>query len=481
MFLMPYLRNVTRPHIPFGVILLVLVNAFVFFGLQSRDEGRYQRAFAYYEQSVLPGLELPAYEDYLKKMRRADDLRRFEQLGKIRETRFIAIRLMNDDEDFLRHLRAGRIILPDHADYLAWQAARRQFDQLMAGVTIERYAFHTSQPSWLTAITHQYLHGGAGHLIGNMVVLIVLAPAVEALVGTGVFLLLYTLGGLAAVGMYWLLATADAGLVGASGAISAVMGAFAVLLRWRRIPFFYFVLVYFDIVTAPALLALPVWLANEALQMYWNGNSHIAYSAHFGGLLAGALLAWPLVKRAQARLLPEPGKAKNAPAAAKTAPQYLAEARRATGGGAFDQARRAYASAALQPDSNLAVWSECFNVLKLSPGSEEFHKTARAILGQRADDAATQGFILEVFRDYIALAKPRPYLNGNLLVRLGERFRRHGSALELERVARLLHIAAPDDPRCREFLLAAANAHARHGDAQRSAALMQLAAEYPAV
>ncbi|MCL2524848.1 MAG: rhomboid family intramembrane serine protease [Betaproteobacteria bacterium] len=482
MILMPYLRNVTRPHFPVGVILLVAINVLVFFGPQQRDEGRYRLAFEHYAQSVLPRLELPAYKDFLKKQRRAEDLKEFEKLERYRLS--YALRRMDDDAVFMSELRAERVIAPEHEDYAQWREARAYFERTIDSITVERYAFRTDQPSLLTAFTHQFLHGSSGHLLGNMLVLILIAPAVEALLGTGLFLLVYLLGGLGAVATHWLIVGGGSGLVGASGAISAAMGAFAVLLRWRRIPFFYFVVVYFDIIRAPALLALPIWLVNEFVQLLWFGDRGVAYGAHFGGLVTGALLAWPFLARAESRFLPQGGEqaAEDNPQAAASDAfrRYLSEARRAMRGNDFERARRAYAKAAVQTaGGDLAGWRECFNVLKLSPGSAEFHQAARAFLRLKADDRETQDFIREVFRDYVAQAKPRPQLDAELLAHLGERFRRHGGPAELERVARLLHALAPNDPRSREIILAAASAHYGHGDSRRGADLTKLAEEAP--
>lgn len=477
MFLMPYLRNVVRPHLPVGVILLVLINVFVFFGLQQRDEARYRLAFDYYSKSVLPRVEPAAYKDYLKQQARQADLAEFEQLGGRSGSLPRVVRRMQDDAVFMQALRADRVITRAHDDYGQWRQARSYFDNQLASITVERYAFRTDQPSLLTAITHQFLHGGTGHLVGNMIVLIAIAPAVEALLGTGLFLVIYLLGGLGAVAVHWLIVGAGSGLVGASGAISAVMGAFAVLLRWRRIPFFYFVVVYFDIVRAPALLALPVWLANEILQLYWNGNSHIAYGAHIGGLLTGGLLALAFRQQAAARLLPEEGMASvsGEKLSAESAQAHLVAARQAMRSNDFDLARRAYLKAAANAGSDLEVWRECLNVFKLSPACEEFHKASRAFLRTRSTDPATQAMLLEVFRDYVALAKPRPSLDADLLVRLGERFQRWGCAPELERTARLLHAVAPADPRCKEVILAAASALYGSGDTRRAADLTKLA------
>ncbi len=67
------------------------------------------------------------------------------------------------------------------------------------------------------------------------------------------------------------------------------MGMYAVLYRLRRIRFFYQLFFYFNYVTAPALILLPAWIANELLQHLLGGQG-IAYMAHLGGLLTGAAL-----------------------------------------------------------------------------------------------------------------------------------------------------------------------------------------------
>lgn len=478
MLLMPYLRNVIKPFIPFGVILLVAINLFVFFVLQQRDEPRYQKAFDYYAQSILVRLEPQAYHDFLQKNGRQRELNRFDKMRKREELLPYAVKMMEDDPAFMRALRANQIITREREDFGQWRQARQYFEQAMAGITVERYAFRTDNPSLLTAFTHQFLHGDTGHIVGNMIFLVLIAPAVEGLLGTGLFLAIYLIGGLGAVGMHWLVVGGGSGLVGASGAISAAMGAFAVLLRWRRIPFFYFVFVYFDIIRAPALLAFPIWVANEVVQLVWFGNGHIAYGAHIGGLLTGGLLAWPFLRRAEERLLPESaagaGAATGESSSFDKLQEHLGQARKAMRDNAFDLARRAYLKAAGYAGGNLDVWRECLNVLKLAPGSEEYHKLTRALLRSQAGDAATHALLLEVFRDYVRLAQPRPALDAELLIRLGERFRKHGCAPELERTARLLHAVAPEHPRCPEIILAAASALHSTGDGRRAADLTSL-------
>ena len=68
----------------------------------------------------------------------------------------------------------------------------------------------------------------------------------------------------------------------------------AVLYGTRQVPVFYWLFVYFNTARIPALLLLPIWLAIEAVQWAVSPESRVAYGAHIGGFLAGAVLAWLL-------------------------------------------------------------------------------------------------------------------------------------------------------------------------------------------
>ncbi|NSL55826.1 rhomboid family intramembrane serine protease [Uliginosibacterium aquaticum] len=453
MFMMPWIARLTRSRLPLGVILLVLINLFVFFALQSRDEKRYELMVDYYAGSVLPNIELPAFEAHLRKEGEGKKLKRLEAMKQAKAL-FPALRMMEADDKFMRALHAGEVVTDAHLQYEDWLRARHQFEAMQARLFTERFSFDGEHPKWYTAITHQFLHGDLGHITGNLVVLILIAPAVEALLGTVPFLVVYLLGGLGAVGMHWLLMSGAAGsLVGASGAISAVMGAFAVLLGMRRIPFFYFVFFYFDVVKAPALLALPLWLANEAIQFVWfSGSSNVAYGAHFGGLLAGALLVLPLRRAALARLqaADEEGSdeetADGKPAPRPAAELAVLEARRLMAAQRFDDARRAYARVAREAGSRVDLLRESLNVARLAPASAEYHAIVASALASKGQDAASQTLVRECFTEYLKQAKPRPQLAPELIAVLIERFAESRSLPELERCARLLQASAPAHP-----------------------------------
>jgi membrane associated rhomboid family serine protease len=475
MLLMPYLSRIIPPFLPVGVVLLVLVNLLVFFGAQQGDEARFRRAVDYYSGSVLAEVEPERYRAHLLGRGEHEAVARLDRLLKNQRDLAPLLRQMADDREFSSMLRQGALVSPEDEIYGRWRQARQSFDGLMAGVVGERYALRNERPSLLTALSSQFLHADPAHLMGNMLVLALIGPAVEGLVGTAAFLVIYLLGGMAGAGL-WLLASNGSGLIGASGAIAAVMGAFSVLLRWRRIPFFYFAVVYFDIIRAPALLALPIWLLNEAVQLLWLGGGRVAYEAHIGGLLTGALCALPLLSRAQGRLLPEVGEAQHAaPVTTERRDRYLAQARKAMLDTDFDRARRAYARAAAHTGNDPAVWQECLNVLKLAPASEEFHQASLAFLRRAPRNRDTLAMLPAFFMEYLRLSQPRPRLDAERLAALGEAFLDLGRGLELERAARLLHALAPADPRSRRLLLAAAGVRRQAGDELAAVALNRLA------
>ncbi len=150
-----------------------------------------------------------------------------------------------------------------------------------------------------TLVTHMFLHGGLAHLLFNMLALWVFGGAVEDRFGPGPFIALYLVGGLLGTLTFVVLNPDSAApLVGASGAISAVMGAFLLVGPRRRI---------LSLVAPLPLLAvtLPAWallIPYLVSQLFTPEDTAVAWQAHMGGMVAGFLIA--LLIRF---LLPEPG------------------------------------------------------------------------------------------------------------------------------------------------------------------------------
>ena len=143
-----------------------------------------------------------------------------------------------------------------------------------------------------TLFTSMFLHGGWMHLIGNMLFLWVFADNIEAIIGHARFAFFYLVGGLAAwAGHFYFNMDSLVPAVGASGAISAVLGAYLVMFPRSRIKTIFF----FFIFQVPALLFLLFWFGQQAmsgigsLSIATEGAAGVAWWAHIGGFLFGVV------------------------------------------------------------------------------------------------------------------------------------------------------------------------------------------------
>jgi len=149
-------------------------------------------------------------------------------------------------------------------------------------------------PHWYTPLTSMFLHGGWLHLIGNMWFLWLFGNNVEDSMGHGRYLVFYLLCGLAAAAAQTLVNPSSVvPMVGASGAISGVMGAYIVLYPRVRIHMLIFLGFFITRAVVPAYLMLGYWLLLQllgGLPSLGNEAGGVAFWAHAGGFLAGAVL-----------------------------------------------------------------------------------------------------------------------------------------------------------------------------------------------
>lgn len=297
MLLLPYRDASSQRALPVVTALIALACALVLFGGQSQDAAREREAIEFYGNTGLGQIELPRYQTYLAERTDADAAERLHLLEHARPKSLDGLAILQSDVRFLADLHAGRVVTANDPAYATWSADRRRFDELANASVQARFSLsraHVDQP-W-RFVSYAFLHNGLGHFLGNMLVLILVGPFVEAAMGRARFALAY-LAGAAAAGVFHVLVS-DAPVIGASGAIAAAVGMLAVAYGTRRVPVFYWFIV-FGTARIPALALLPVWLLNEAYQ--WTlqakgplSGAAVAYGAHIGGLCAGAVLAWML-------------------------------------------------------------------------------------------------------------------------------------------------------------------------------------------
>ncbi len=148
-------------------------------------------------------------------------------------------------------------------------------------------------PPWATIFTSMFLHGGWAHLGGNMLFLWIFGNNVEDLLGRGRYLLLYLGSGAAAALVQALSAPqSEVPMIGASGAIAGVLGAYLLTYPRANVHCFVWIVIFFWIVTVPAWILLGLWFAMQLLSGLNVGpdSPGVAFWAHIGGFGAGLIV-----------------------------------------------------------------------------------------------------------------------------------------------------------------------------------------------
>ena len=160
--------------------------------------------------------------------------------------------------------------------------------------------------SWITIFTSMFLHWGPVHLLVNMLYLWIFGNNVEDIMGPFRFIVFYLLCGVVAAIAQLLLWKGDptTPMLGASGAIAGVLGAYLVRYPYARVDSCLFLFVFVTVVRLPAILVLAFWfvlqLFNGTISLVGQGEAGgggVAWWAHIGGFLSGMLLIMLFAKR----------------------------------------------------------------------------------------------------------------------------------------------------------------------------------------
>jgi membrane associated rhomboid family serine protease len=145
-------------------------------------------------------------------------------------------------------------------------------------------------PYTLTIFSSMFLHGGAIHLLGNMLYLWIFGNNVEDYLGHVKFIFFYLIAGFFAAFIHTL---SDLGstipMIGASGAIAGILGAYIILFPRANVSTLFIFIIFFKIIKVPAVLILGLWFLVQLLNAGTGGGS-VAWYAHVGGFLTGVVL-----------------------------------------------------------------------------------------------------------------------------------------------------------------------------------------------
>jgi membrane associated rhomboid family serine protease len=216
-----------------------------------------------------------------------------KKLGDKWEKAIAANRPILNSPDSGLHDTDDRVELQTEMDSLC-----EAFESQQNSDILDKYAFVPARPRLIAYVTANFLHGGWLHIIGNMWFLWLAGFILEDNWGRPIYTIFYLVAGAAALQFYaWCAPGSYMPLVGASGAVAALMGAFLVRFPKLKIEmalFAFFVRFRFK---APAYTLLPLWLAMEFLYGSVAGTSSpVAHWAHVGGFLFGMAGAYGIMR-----------------------------------------------------------------------------------------------------------------------------------------------------------------------------------------
>jgi membrane associated rhomboid family serine protease len=378
-------------------------------------------------------------------------------------------------------VRAGRM----PAD---WEVQKQQehFDEMVADLfaqirssPIHRCGLIPAHPDALHFLTSMFMHGGWLHLIGNMFFLYLTGFFVEDAYGRILYPILYILSGVAAAAVQIIHSPgSETPMVGASGAIAGIMGAFLVRYARRRIVFlwipFFFIPVFVRRIRVPAFVYLPFWFFGQVFISEMAGDSGVAVWAHIGGFVFGFLTALLIAVFGIETKYIDPAIERQVGGSENTG---LLRAVEAGARGDLAEARRATGQVLREDPGNLDALRYAYTVALSSNDPGEIGRHASRLLD--AYIAAGENDPAAYLVKEAVTAVPEG-LSARFLLRAGDFMARRGDArqaLELyDRVVR----GFPDDPSVLRALVQSADLAARAGDRFRAQKLLEQAMAHKA-
>ena len=460
MIVIPLTKHFSWRRPPLVTIGLIVINLFVFAVIQRHDDARWSEAQRFYVESGLSEIEIGLYQRYLDERRPSANDTAETKLAKPEPQKQIEqYRRLVRDATFLDQLRAGKVVPEKSPEFLKWRQLREDYEARLKKSVTFSYGFRPADTSVASWFTHMFLHGGWEHVIGNMVFLWLIGCLIEYGCRHLFFPMIYFLGGLCATGFFYLLnMNSTLPLVGASGAIAGIMGAFAVFYGFKKVRIFLNLGFYFNYIRFPAIFLLPFWMGNELLQLLMDRFSPVAYAAHFGGLAGGALVAWAALK------IPgviDPGAFESAEEDQSS--NVLEKALAHMGRLEFDQARRLLQQLLLQSPDDLAIWRHLHVIDRQNPQALDYHHTTKNLLELLCRQPDTYPTACALFKEYLQTARP-PKLPAELYLKASYAFIETGKLDDARRILLTLQKKAPRLANLPMALLKLAQRCMREGD-----------------
>lgn len=458
MLVVPHVGKLSTKNLPYITIILILLNALIYFGLQGSEGRYYQEAEKFYQYSGLIKLETAAYLNYLQETAQKVKLFPLRKLDPAKASTQLRIaRTMFSDQPFMAKLKGEEIISPGAAEYVAWKKLHGEMAEILGKSISMSYGYRPAKGTLLTSFTYMFLHGSPMHLIGNMVFLWLVGCMIELACGRTVYLAIYLLTGIISALFFGLIYKGTTvPLVGASGAIAGLMGFYTILFGKKKVGIFLSVGFYFTNMKVPAIILLPFWIGNELYQLFLGGASNVAYVGHLGGLISGAAGGLTYLRFFGGL----PAEAASDEERAERLATIMEEGLRNLSDLEFARARESFEAILREEPGNLKALRHLYQLDSQNPAAGSFHASAGRLITLLARNQVAEAECLEIYRHYLQKAgSPKLPVDASLVV--NRILLKKGCLQESTAIITFLlktHPASPELPGC---LLSLAKAYLR--------------------
>ena len=457
MLLIPLTDKISWRNPPIITIIIILLNCLVFFSFQLRDNSRFYEAEKFSWTSGLAEIEMEKYIEYTGASASMTSL--YDSEGELDEEQaFTLYQEMNQDNDFLVKLQNDEIITPRDSLYSKWKSLRDDYDYKRSKITTINYGFIPTEHRPITFITHMFMHGGFGHLFGNMVFLWLVGCMLEMGGGRKFYSASYLLTGFGSVAAFWMAyPNSPIPLVGASGAIAGLMGAFTVLYCRKRVKIFFSLGFFFSYLETRAIFLLPIWVGKEFWDLFSGGMSNVAYMAHIGGLVSGALIGFfnlKVLKSFNAEVI-EPEPEDEISPMIEMALQHIRQLD-------IDNGAEYLQQALAKDPEHIGAMTHLYNARKTDPQDPRFHDITRTLLNRLTRENAHHKTAAKIFSEYTQLTG-RPRLSSELYFKMISVLTGMGYPEKAERILKKFIKQKPDFPGIPSALLKLATGYRQKG------------------
>jgi membrane associated rhomboid family serine protease len=418
MLLIPIQHKINWSKPPIICFLLVAINVLCYLGFSVNDDDMWGMTVRKYSESHLLNLESPLYIDYKKNSG---------------DKKFIPLNTLSDDEKtaeiiydkgFDRFLDKYWVSQEAIGNFDAvmreWKIARSGVQDARNRISSFRFGIIPAEKLPVTFLTSMFMHGSISHLLGNMIFLLLFGFVLEVVLGMWRFLLIYLLSGIFAAWFFCLFNNGWTTLVGASGAISGLMGMYIAIYGIKPIRFFYSLVIWFGEFTAPALIVLPLWLGKELLRQFY-APSNVANLAHFGGIASGFLLAFAAVRfykpidEKDYSIEKTESEDDNFKRKMARVGQYKAKMD-------LNAAKRVIYGLQQEYPERYELIEALYDILQIDHNSQEYQDFVLQFFDEANKSAIPVKLLKRIFDEYKQLPGASPALSGPTCIRLAQRF-----------------------------------------------------------